>query len=180
MTESRRRPDRSVGLTPAIIEALKRRINPSTGKRYTQSDIAEMYGITRQRVSQIKLEVTNFSRTDRERARDIYPFLVPKEPFQHAAPDKWLRNHAEYMVSGGKGMSEEKLRRLRWFYNKLRRDNVVVIFGLDVPPSEENKHGGYAYVPRTEGDGDFLVRFNEDCPLNEEEKLLWRFPPVEP
>lgn len=165
--------DKSSGLTPAMIEALKR-------QGYNQSEIGEMFGITRGRVSQIKYQATRFSRTARERAMDIFPFRVPKEPFQHNSPDKRLRDHAEYMISGGKGMSQNKLRRLGWFYNKLRAEGLIVVFDKSIPPSPGIKYGGYGYVERTAADDDYIVRFNEDTQLTEEERLMWRFPPVIP
>src|SRR5690606_39293394 len=63
----------SSGLTPAMIEALKRR-------GYNQKQIAEMYGISRQRVSQIKYKWANYYKSPRERAKEIFPFDVPRDP----------------------------------------------------------------------------------------------------
>lgn len=173
MARNSNRGGSSSGLTPAMIEALKRR-------GYNQNQIAEMYGISRQRVSQIKYKWGQYTLSPRERAKEIFPFKVPRDPFQRSAADKRLRDHAEYAITGGAGMSKEKLQRLRWFYEKLRRTNTILIFGLHIPPSPQVSTGGYAYVPRTPEDDDFIVRFNEDCELSEEEKLLWRFPPVLP
>lgn len=172
MSTKRYEDDRQVNLTPAMIEAYKRR-------GLNQSDIAEIHGVTRQRVSQIKHQTDRYTRTPRELARDIFPFKVPKEPYQHAAPDKRLRDHAELMVAGVKGLSFEKKRRLRWFYEKLKRENLIVEFDLSNPPTPGIKQGGYIYAPRKSDDGDYLVRFNEDCELTEEQRLLWRFPPIE-
>lgn len=173
MTRRSNRGGSDSGLTPAMIEALKNR-------GYNQNQIAEMYGISRQRVSQIKQKWANYYKSPRERAKEIFPFDVPRDPFQKSAADKRLRDHAEYALTGGKGMNKEKLQRLRWFYNRLRRENVILVFDPAIPPSREVSTGGYAYVPRTRDDDDYIVRFNEDCDLSEEEKMLWRFPPVLP
>lgn len=180
-TRSRRRgnEDQRVHLTPGLIESYKRRINPKTGKKYTQSDIAKETGYSRQRISQVKYQTDRYTRTFREQAKDIFPFKVPRDPFMDSVPDKRLRDHGELMFAGVDELDPEKRRRLRSFYSMLRRDNLIVVFDLDNPPSPGIGQGGYAYVPRTTDDGDFLVRFNEDCELTEEERLLWRFPPVD-
>lgn len=167
------RKRKSAGLTPQMIDALKRR-------GYNQTQIGEMYGLTRARVSQIKHEVTSFDRTPRERAMDLFPFRVPREPFQNSAPDKRLRDHAEYAVTGGTGMTVDKLKRLAWFYKKLQEEGLIVSFDVNNPPSEGIKYGGYKYEKRTDQDGDFIVRFNGDVDLSDEQKLMWRFPPVLP
>lgn len=168
-----RKSSNSCGLTPSMIDALKRR-------GYNQSQIAEMYGITRQRVSQIKRQTDKFTRTDRERAQELFPFKVPRDPYHETAPDRRLRDHAEYAVTGGTGMSDEKLRRLRWFYNKLQGEGLVVTWDIDNPPSQGIKYGGYKYEPRTDADGDYIVRFRDDVDLSEEKRIMWRFPPVLP
>src|SRR5690606_6809852 len=124
--------------------------------------------------SQIKYKWGRYYQSPRERAKEIFPFDVPRDPFQRSAVDKRLRDHAEYAITGGTGMNKEKLQRLRWFYNRLRRENRIVVFDPDIPPSEEVSTGGYAYVPRTPDDDDYIVRFNEDCELSEEDKLMWR------
>lgn len=169
---SKRRKTNETALTPATIEYLK-------NKGYNQNQIAEMYGLSKARVSQIKHQVTSFSRTPRERAMDAYPFRVPK-PQQECAPDKRLRDHAEYMLTGGKGMAEYKLQRLNWFYKKLEEEGLIVTFDPSNPPTEGIIRGGYKYEQRTAEDGDYLIRFNEEPDLPEEQRILWRFPPARP
>lgn len=171
--DMKRRQDRGSGLTPSMIDALKNR-------GYNQTQIGEMFGISFQRVSQIKYQTDRYTKSDRELAMEMFPFTVPKEPFQRASQDKRLRDHAEYAITGGTGMAQWKLNRLRRFYEKLRDDNTIVVFSTEIPPSDYNKHGGYAYANRTECDDDYLVRFNGDVDLTEEQKMMWRFPPVWP
>lgn len=169
--------EREPVLTPADIERLKRQVNPATGKKYTQSDIAEMYGVTRQHVSWVKrTKSMSFSQTPREKAMENYPWTVPRE-FHQSAPDKRLRDHLEYMATGGKGMSTNKLERLRWFYSKLYNEDLVVEYHPDIPSSDQVKAGGYAYRQRKPEDGDLIIRLNEVTTLTSEGEKLWRFPP---
>ena len=101
-------------LTLAIVEALK-------NKGFNQTEIAEMYGVTRQYVSWIK-HTYGGRLTARELVLHHFPFKVPVQ-MGNTSPFKRLRDHGEYVATGGVGMSEDKLRRLRSFYRKLREDN---------------------------------------------------------
>jgi|688.fasta_scaffold841459_2 hypothetical protein len=158
-------------LTLALIEQLKR-------QGYTQSDIARMLGVTRQAVSWHK-HTYGGSLTPREEALKHFPWQVPA-PFAQAAPYRYMRDHAEYMATGGKGMSGYKLKRLRAFYRKLNK-GLVVEFDPSLPPEPGVAHtGGFAYRTRKKSDGDLIIRVNEHTVLTDEGKLLWRMPPVEP
>lgn len=171
---------RSPVLTPSDIEELKRKINPETGKKYTQNDIAKLFGVTRQYVSWVKRnKARSFSKTPRETALEHYPWKTG-EKFHNASPNRRMRDHAEYVATGGRGMNEEKLRRLVWFYDFLERENVVVEFDPNIPPKPGvSSVGGFAYRPRRDSDGDLMIRVNEHTTLTEMGKKLWRMPPPE-
>ncbi|QBP29972.1 immunity repressor [Mycobacterium phage Connomayer] len=158
-------------LTLAVVEDLK-------GKGYTQSEIARMYGVTRQYVSWIK-HYYGGRLTPREIVLQHFPFQVPVPMQQGVSPYRRLREHGEYMATGGVGMDELKLKRLRGFYNKLR--DHVLEFDPTIPPEEGvSKAGGWAYRPRRPEDGDLLIRVNDYTDLTEEGAMIWRFPPREP
>jgi len=159
-------------LSLSIVEALK-------NKGFNQSEIARQYGVTRQYVSWIK-HTYGGRLTPREIVLQHFPFVVPKE-LGECSPFKRLRDHGEYVATGGVGMSEDKLNRLRSFYRKLRDENLVVEYDPTLPPIEgvSNK-GGWAYRPRRKSDGDLLIRVNEYTDLTEEGQRIWRFPSVEP
>lgn len=166
------------GLTPEIIESEKR-------KGLSQAEIARKYGVTRQAISDIKRRFPDaFSTTPREDVLKHFPWLVPgskDKPMTQQKPYRYLRDHGEYMATGGKGMSEEKLKRLRIFYKKLRDNNVVVEFDPTLPPEiGVAPHGGFAYRPRLASDGDLIIRVNQYTTLTEEGHSIWTFPPVEP
>jgi hypothetical protein len=167
-------------LTPATIEEYKRKINPETGKRYTQSDIAKIFGVTKSYVSWIKHKKTStFSRTPREVAMEHFPWTLA-ERFNDASPQKRVRDHMEYMATKGKDMSQDKLRRLWSFYTYLEDNDVVVEHDPDIPPSEGIKTGGFAYRKRRQSDDDLIIRVNEYTNLTDQGSMLLQKPKAKP
>ncbi len=155
-----------------LIEELKR-------KGYNQSDIARMFDVSRQAVSYHKVTY-NGSRTTREEVGDHFPWTMPVEVGRQS-PARRLRDHGEYMATGGKGMSEDKLKRLRAFYKKLKDEDLVLEYNPDFKPVKgfANK-GGFRLQPRRPSDGDLLIRKNKHTRLTQEGRMIWRFPPVLP
>ena len=88
---------------------------------------------------------------------------------------------AIHVATGGKGMSESKLKRLRGFYKILVEQDVVLEFDPELPPipGVANK-GGFAYRPRERRDGDLIIRVNEHTTLTPEGRLIWCLPPQIP
>lgn len=146
---------------------------------YSQADIARATGYTEQWVSAVKIRGGLEWGTPRELARKSWPWKVPSE-LQQTYLHKVMRNHAEFMASGGNGMKEYKLRQLRRFYTYLRRENVVVEFHPDIPPNESASTGGWDYAPRQESDGNLLIRVNECTELTPIGQVIYRFPPKMP
>lgn len=159
-------------LTPSVLEELKRR-------GFSQSDIAEIFGVSRQYVSKLKLEY-GLSRTPREVALDAWPWGRVPTDHTRTSPYKRLRDHAEYMATGGKGMTFDQLRRLQGFYDKLRTHDWVVEYHPDNPPSEDINTGGFAYRSRKPSDGELIIRVNEVTHLTDEARRVWVFPPRDP
>jgi hypothetical protein len=159
-------------LTLAVIEDLK-------GRGMSQSEIARLFGKTRQAVSWHKQRYGG-RLTPREQVLQHFPFVVSAEQTQ-TSPFKRLRDHGEYVATNGVGMSDDKLSRLRSFYRKLRDHGLVVEFNPDILPipGESNK-GGWAFRKRAKADGDLLIRVNEYTHLTELGKTIWRFPPRDP
>jgi predicted transcriptional regulator len=159
-------------LTLAIIEDLKR-------KGFTQSEIARMFGVTRQAVSWHK-KTYGGALNPREIVNLNFPWKVSAELAQ-ASVCRQIRDHGEYMATGGKGMSQAKLDRVRTLYRKLRRDNVVVEYDPAIPPQPGVcVTGGFAFRPRLDTDGDLLIRVNQHTNMTEEGRMIWRFPPTDP
>ncbi len=93
-------------LTPAIIDDLK-------AKGHTQSDIARMYGVTRQHVSWVKLTYGGYQSPREAILREHWPWSVSAEQSQ-SSPYRRLRDHAEWFATGGtgEGMSADKRKRV--------------------------------------------------------------------
>lgn len=156
----------------SVIEELRK-------KGYNQSEIAEMHGVTRQAVSWQKQVYGGFL-TPRQRVKEAWPWQTTVLHGKASCYQR-LRDHGEYMATGGKDMSYNKLSRLRGWYKKLRDENVVLEFDPDLPPEPGlSPYGGFRYVKRRKSDGDLLIRVNKHTSLSEEGKLIWRFPPRDP
>lgn len=168
MTNQTKKPKISL----AEIEALKR-------KGLNQTQIAEMYGVTRSYISWV-VRTYGGTLTPRQQAAENWPWDVP-QPMSKASCYRRLREHMEYMVTGGRGMPEDQLSRLRGFYKKLRDENVVVEFDPNLPPEEGvSPTGGFAYRNRLPEDDDLLIRVNEFTNLTEQGRRIFRFPRREP
>lgn len=159
-------------LSLSIIEDLK-------GKGFTQTQIAERYGVTRQYVSWIK-KTYGGRLTPKEQVLQHFPWQVPAEMSQ-TSPYRRMRDHGEYVATGGVGMTEEALKRLRTFYHKLKDEDVVLEFDPSIAPEPGvSSRGGWAYRPKRPEDGDLMIRVNEHTRLTPEGRMIWRLPPVEP
>lgn len=156
----------------SVIEELRR-------KGYNQTEIADMHGVTRQAVSWQKITYGG-SLTPRQIVNEAWPWKTTNLHGKAKGYQR-LRDHGEYMATGGKGMNDDKLSRLRSWYKKLRDENVVLEFNPDFPPERGVcPHGGFRYVTRRKSDEDLLIRVNEHTNLTEQGRRIWRFPPRDP
>ncbi|TQJ04666.1 hypothetical protein FB471_4471 [Amycolatopsis cihanbeyliensis] len=145
-------------------------------KGLNQREIAEATGLTEARVSQIKKSIENRHKKPREEARENFPFPRIQEKFSRNSVYHRLADHMEYVATGGKDMSEHKLKALLGFYKRLDEHNVVVEFDPNNPPMPGIKYGGFAYVPREERDGDLIVRINEHTKITDRSNVWLRRP----
>ncbi|WP_234792637.1 AAA domain-containing protein [Mycolicibacterium fortuitum] len=152
----------------SVIEDLRR-------KGYNQSEIAKMHGVSRQAVSWQKKTYGGFD-TPRQIVNKAWPWKT-NNGHSKAVPYKKLRDHAEYVATGGLGMDEDRVRRLKSWWTKMRDENLVVEFDPDLPPEPGiSPYGGFAYRQRVEADGDLLVRVNEHTNLTDKGRTFWCFP----
>lgn len=161
-------------ISPQEIDRLRQKIDPDTGDFYTQAKIADMVNTTRQNISYIKHSVSSSMKTPREMTKESYPWDVGSK-FARCAPNYRIRDHLEYLVTTGDGMSEDKLRRLWHFYKRLEDNDEVVEFDPSIPPTPGvSKVGGFAYRPRKNSDGDLIIRINEHTKVTEDTPNLFR------
>jgi hypothetical protein len=166
---SGRLPTRSIRLSKEEIEGLK-------SQGYNQTQIAKMFGVSRQAVSW-HLKTYGGRLSPRQVANESWPWDTTNAHGK-AKPYQRLRDHGEFMATGGRGMSEDKLKRLRSWWRKLREENLVVEFDPNIPPLPGvSPYGGFAYRERISDDHDLLIRVNEYTRLTEEGKMIWCWPP---
>lgn len=170
MSRRTRKPHRQPVIF-SVVEELRR-------KGYNQSEIAEMHGVTRQAISWHKLTYGGHL-TTRQIVNKAWPWKTTND-HSKAKGYQRLRDHGEFMATGGKGMNDDKLQRLLSWWEKLRDENVVLEFDPDAPPEPGvSPRGGFRYVPRLDCDGDLLIRVNEHTDLSEEGEMIWCWPPEE-
>jgi hypothetical protein len=159
----------NTSLSKETIEALKL-------KGYNQSQIAKMFNVSRQAVSW-HLKTYGGRMTPRQIVNESWPW-VTTSAHGKAVPYQRLRDHGEFMATGGRGMNEDKLKRLRSWWRQLLEENVVVEFDPNIPPLPGvSPHGGFAYRERVSDDDDLLIRVNEHTRLTEEGVMIWCWPP---
>jgi hypothetical protein len=150
---SDRKPVHSLRLTKGEIEGLK-------AQGYNQTQIAKMFGVTRQAVSW-HLKTYGGQLTPRQVVDKSWPWETTNVHGK-AVPYKRLRDHGEFVSTRGRGMSVDKLQRLKSWWRKLRDENLVVEFDPDIPAAPGvSPHGGFAYRQRVHADDDLLIRVNE-------------------
>lgn len=155
----------------SVVEELRK-------KGYNQSEIAEMHGVTRQAVSWQK-HTYGGALTPRQIVHKAWPWKTSL-PHSKSKAYQRLRDHGEFMATGGKGMNDDKISRLISWWAKLRDENIVLEFDPSFPPlAGVAPQGGFRYVPRLESDSDLLIRVNEHTNLTEEGELIWCWPPEE-
>lgn len=155
----------------SVIEELR-------SKGYNQSEIAEMHGVSRQAVSWHKIEYGG-RLTPRQVVNKHWPWETTVSHSKSVLYHR-LRDHGEFMATGGKGMSEDKLKRLNSFWRHMRDNNLVIEFDPEIPPEPGiAPFGGFAYRRRRKSDGDLLIRVNKHTKLTSEGKMIWRWPPGE-
>jgi hypothetical protein len=172
MPNTKKKATSKAPLIFSVIEDLRR-------KGYNQSEIAEMHGVTRQAVSWQK-HVYGGELTPRQQVNREWPWKTSVAHSKAKAYQR-LRDLGEYTATGGVGMSEDKLCRLRSWLKFMRDNDVVLEFDPALPPEPGvAPYGGFAYRKRRKSDRDLLIRVNEHTDLSDVGAMIWRFPPVDP
>lgn len=151
-----------------VIEQLK-------SEGLTQTQIADMFGVTRQAVSWHVRYHSGKLNPRTELLETHFPWDVPGE-MSNTSLLRRLRDHGEFVATGGAGMSPAKLSRLPGFYRKLR--DQVLEFDPSIPPTPRvAPKGGFALRKRTSKDGDLMIRVNKYTVLTDEGRRIWALPP---
>lgn len=158
-------------LTIGEIDELKRR-------GLSEAEIARRKGTSRQAVNW-HVHFYGGSRTPRQQVLERFP--VRRIPVGHsdASIARRLRDHGEWYVTGGVGMSDDSLRRLRGLWRRMHRRGLIAVYDPALPPSRGvSSGGGWALVPRQLDDGRLMLRDNEHAEFDDAARLVWTLPPV--
>lgn len=156
-------------LTKDVIESLK-------AKGYNQTEIARMFNVTRAAVSW-HMRTYNGAKTPRQIVNEAWPWKTV-DGHDKATVYRRLRDHGEFMQTGGVGISREKMTSLKNWWRKLRDENLVVEFDPNIPPIPGvASRGGFTYRERTIEDDDLLIRVNDYTDLADEGAMIWCWPP---
>jgi transcriptional regulator with XRE-family HTH domain len=154
-------------LSLEVIEQLK-------AQGLTQKEIADKLGVTRQAVSWWIRYHGGAISPRKELLETHFPWKVPGDMSETSLLRR-LRDHGEWVATGGEGMSESKISRLFGFYRKLQ--DYVVEFDPTLPPEPGiAPHGGFALRKRTVRDRGLMIRVNKYTQLTEEGQRIWALP----
>lgn len=159
----------STGLTPDLVRDMI-----DAGQK--QADIARQFGVSRQYVSKLAKKAGHESPF--KVLHDNLPWDVPGE-YTDNTLWKNLRRHGILMTTGHLGEPDRV--HLRGLYRKLGLFNQVVDFDPSYPPLPGlSSTPGFAYVPRTERDEDFMVKIRPGTNITRIGDRIWRMPPEIP
>lgn len=145
-------------------------------KGRNQSEIANIFGVTKQAVSSMAhRHGIELPKTPRAIALEQFPWTVPAK-YQDTGFYRRMADHTHYIVNGPGSLTAQRVRLLKSFYQRLRDNNVVVEYDPGIPPSPDCKAGAWRYVVRKPSDGDLMIRVNEYTTVTDES--LWRIPSV--
>lgn len=86
--------------------------------------------------------------TPLETVRQLFPWNVAPRFADHPL-NRIMREHGDYVATGGRGMSGEVLFRLETFYHKLHSENLVI---------EYDPASGFHYRERLDSDRGLIIR----------------------
>ncbi|GAB3912622.1 helix-turn-helix domain-containing protein [Kibdelosporangium lantanae] len=166
---------RKTNLTSEIVGEL-------LAKGFTQTQIAIEHNVSKQTVSVLAKAVPNRARSPREAIRDNFPWPDMAPGFKKAAIYEHVSEYLKWMELGTEKLTERQRKRLRAWLDTLQELNQVVVFDPTILPTVHSRYGGWQYAPRTESDGDLLIRVNEHVVFKnpEEAEEIWRMPEDRP
>jgi hypothetical protein len=112
------------------------------------------------------------ARESLESVVDIQNDLHKKDP-----PYRRLADHAEYMATGGRGMSHDQLYRLSTWYRRMTTH--VLVYDPSIPPGDGFRYGGWSYERREDRDGTAMIRVNEWISYDDRALEVFRVPAQE-
>ncbi|AJI78499.1 hypothetical protein CSING_04790 [Corynebacterium singulare] len=145
---------------------------------YRQSDIAREYGVSRQYVSKLAKQSGYIS--SMTIINDNLPWRVDSD-FQKNSLYQSLRLIAHYNLEGEDAFVNAKTSRRK--AQRLAERLIVFRQVIDYNPAYPAIPGivntpGFAYVPRTESDEDFIIKIRPDVRVTTIGDRIWRLPEI--
>lgn len=155
------------GLSPEIVIELM-------NEGLTQAAIAREYGVSRQYVN--KLAIQGGHTPVVPIITENLPWDIPSDYYENTLYQGMrLIGHGNY--TGFDKLNGSSLAKARAILTKLTRFRQVIDFDPSYPamPGLTNTPG-FAYVPRTEDDEDFIVKIRPGTRITPEGRKIWRLP----
>ena len=144
-----------------------------------QSEVAREYGVTRQYVNRLAKQGGYVS--SMTIINDHLPWEFDTSEYQENTLYQVFRLTATYNLEGDKAFinAPSSRRKVRSFVKRLTIYNQVIDFDPDYPPipGVVNSHG-FAYVPRSPEDDDFMMKIRPGVRVTNVGNRIWRLPPM--
>ncbi|WP_123960268.1 hypothetical protein [Corynebacterium pseudopelargi] len=158
-------------LTPELVAGLLAEGN-------SQSGIARTFGVSRQHIHYLAKRA-GLTAEAGEITQHL-PWDVDQVKHGNNVILQSLRAHARYRLQGLAGVQGSTRKRLAAFYRKITVFQQVVDFDPRQPPIPRvSSTGGFMFTPRTNSDGDYLIRIRNGLHWTEKGKTLWLQPTTE-
>lgn len=144
-----------------------------------QSEIARQYGVTRQYVNKLAKQggyVSSMTIISQH-----LPWDFDTAPYQDNTLYQVFRMTAAYNLEGEKAFvsSPSSLRKVRSFVKRLTVYHQVIDYDPSYPAIPGVVNGpGFAYVPRTPEDEDYLMKIRPGVRVTNVGNRIWRLPPM--
>ncbi|KAB1550744.1 hypothetical protein GC425_07910 [Corynebacterium sp. zg254] len=159
------------GLTPELVVALM-------NSGYSQTAIGVEYGVSRQYVHQLALKAGHSPVI--QKVKDIFPWDVSSEYYDNTVY-QGLKLLGHYRLGGEGSINGSSKKKVNSILKKIVVFHQVIDFDPSYPAIPGITNGpGFAYVPRTEKDEDFVVKIRPGTKIVGEGDRIWRIPEVWP
>lgn len=155
-------------LTPKLV------LKMMTDEGKTQTEIARDFKVSRQYVHHLAVQggykpVTTI-------VTENFPWEVDRA-FIDNPIYTLIRLHGRYLLEGGSSRSDRLTKSVNNFRKQLADFGYVVDYSPEYGPiMGVTKHGGFAYLPRTTEDENFIFKVREGVRITELGEKIWRLP----
>lgn len=141
---------------------------------HRQTDIAKEYGVSRQYVH--KLAKNGGYVPPITTITENLPWEVDSSCFRNTIYIS-LRAYGHINLGGPESLEKDTVRRAETLVRRLKVFNQVIDYDPEYPPIPGLSNvNGFAYVPRTEADEDYVIKIRPGVKITPLGEKLWRMP----